>query len=225
MTIITRAIILITTLLTTAASAQIQILDLSGRYRCVELCAAGPPGEFAYITQSGTELRLVDDAGTPWRGYVERPGRIWVHRLEQVALYSADGTRIQFERGTVWQRDFGDVAPAPRRRGGPPVAAPVARGTVFDGNWRVTIFTRNGPCDPQYNFGTQIVGGNVVYAGGPANLQGQVAPDGAVWVSVSGGGGRADGEGRLFSNSGGGTWRGQGALGSCVGTWQAVRAG
>jgi hypothetical protein len=225
------AVVLLTTaLLIGGASAQ--ILDLSGRYRCIQYCAVTPPGQFAFVAQNGTELNLTDDAGITWRGYVERPGRIWVHRLDQSAIYSPDGNTIHFERGTIWQRDLGVVV-APVVPVLPPVAAPapvapvgpVARATAFDGNWAVTIFTQNGPCDPQYKFGAQIVGGNVVYAGGPANLQGQVAPDGAVWVSVAGGGNRADGEGRLSPVSGGGTWRGQGPLGSCVGVWQATRAG
>ena len=60
--------------------------------------------------------------------------------------------------------------------------------------------------------------GNVVYeGGGPVNLQGQVAPNGSVWVSVSAGGQRADGEGRMSPTVGTGTWRGQGAGGSCAG--------
>ena len=66
----------------------------------------------------------------------------------------------------------------------------------------------------------------MVYAGGGAvNLQGQVARDGTIWVSVSAGSASADGEGRLSPASGGGTWRGQGGMGTCVGTWQAVRTG
>jgi hypothetical protein len=219
------AIVCLAALLITGASAQMLLVDLSGRYRCVNLCP-GSPGQFAYITQSGTELSLVDDAGTSWRGYVERPGRIWVHRLDQSAMYSADGTMIQFERGTVWQRDLGEAAPAPRRRGAPPAVAAVGRTTTaYDGRWNVTVMTRVGPCDPQYNFGARIVGGTVVYAVGPASLQGQVGPDGVLSVSVSAGAGRADGEGRLFRGSGSGTWRGQGVLGSCVGTWEAVRTG
>src|SRR4029077_105325 len=115
-------------------------------------------------------------------------------------------------------------APAPLRRRAPP-PAPVARASAYDGDWAVTVNTPSGPCDPQYRFAAQIVNGNVIYSVGPANLQGQVAPNGSIWVSVSGGGGRADGQGRLYLNSGGGTWRGQGSLGSCVGVWEAVRTG
>jgi hypothetical protein len=233
------AVVLAAAMLATGASGQMLILDLSGRYRCVELCAAGEPGQFAFITQSGTELSLVDDAGNPWRGYVERPGRIWVHRLDQGANYSVDGVTLQFDRGTVWERAPEEMAPAPpprARRPVPgarvvvPVTPPAPRESLtrspFDGTWDVTIVTQNGPCDPQYRFGAQIVDGNVAYeGGGPVNLQGQVSPNGAIWVSVAAGSGRADGEGRLSANSGGGAWRGQGSLGACVGVWEAVRRG
>jgi hypothetical protein len=220
-------------LLATGASAQMVILDLTGRYRCVAQCASGQPGEFSYITQVGTEMSLVDDAGNQWRGYVERPGRIWVHRLDQGATYAADGATIWFDRGTVWERDLGEAAPVPPPRvRRPPLAPRVALPpaprlrSAFDGSWDVTIVTQTGPCDPQYRLAAQIVDGQVVYdGGGPVDLQGQVAPNGAIWVSVAAGAGRADGEGRLSSDSGGGTWRGQGSLGACVGVWQAVRRG
>ena len=96
--------------------------------------------------------------------------------------------------------------------------------TAFDGAWSVVIDTQTGGCDPQYRFGVQIVNGNVVYdGGGAANVQGQVAPNGGVWVRVSAGGQQADGQGRMSRDSGGGGWRGQGPAGACVGTWQAVR--
>src|SRR5436853_2546990 len=91
------AVVMLAALLVSGASAQ--ILDLSGRFRCVQYCAAGMPGQFAFIAQTGVELNLTDDAGVTWRGYIERPGRIWVHRLDQSAIYSVDGNTIQFERG------------------------------------------------------------------------------------------------------------------------------
>jgi hypothetical protein len=87
-----------------AADASAQGVDLTGRYRCVELCTLGLQGQFAFITQNGTELNLVNDAGEASRGWIEHPGRIWVQRADQGAIYSADGMTIQFDRGTVWQR-------------------------------------------------------------------------------------------------------------------------
>ena len=228
-------------LITLAASdASAQGVDLSGRYRCVELCRDGLVGQPAFVTQNGWNLNLLNEAGEPSRAWVDWIGHIWAQSWNEGAVYSPDGMIIRFDRGTVWQRDLGetDVAPVERRRGrrlgppvvngppGPPVAGTAVARTPFDGSWGVVIVTQSGNCDPEYRFGAQIINGNVVYDGGaPVNLQGQVAPNGSVWVSVSAGGQRADGEGRMSPTVGTGTWRGQGAGGSCAGVWQAARRG
>jgi hypothetical protein len=230
------------TLAATQASAQ-YVIDLSGRYRCVQLCVAGAP-QPAFINQLSRELSLVNEAGIPGRGWIDWIGHIWVETWQQGAIYSPDGMVIQFDRGTVWQRQLEPVvvpgagAPPPPppppsrvvRRGAPPPPAPRERVAVardaYDGPWSVVITTQNGPCDPQYRFGVQIVDGNIVYdGGGPATAQGRVAPNGAVWVHVSGAGNQATGEGRLARETGYGSWRGQGPGGTCAGTWQAVRRG
>jgi hypothetical protein len=217
-----------------AALAQSQYLDLSGRYRCVTNCLTGQPNQFAYITQSGLEMNIVNDAGMPSRAWMDRPGRFWIERANMGAIYSPDGVTIQFDNGTVWQRDVGlpePAVPAPRtttRTRPPNVAArPPARPTVtnaYDGGWSVRIVTQAGPCDPEYRFGAQIANGSVVYDGGGAiNVQGQVVSDGRIWVNVSSGSQVASGEGRLSESVGSGNWRGQGPGGACAGVWQAVR--
>ncbi|MFL6797840.1 MAG: hypothetical protein ACJ8F3_10550 [Xanthobacteraceae bacterium] len=102
-------------LVATASSAQ--QLDLSGRYRCIQICAPELAGQFAYIAQNGSDLNLTNDAGEPSRGWIDYPGHIWVDRANQGAIYSATGLTIQFDRGTVWQR-VPDLPPvlAPRTR-------------------------------------------------------------------------------------------------------------
>ena len=75
MRVMTSAWVVATALVATDASAQVEGVDLNGRYRCVELCLGGP-GSFAFITQNGWELNVVNDAGEPSRGWVDRPGRI-----------------------------------------------------------------------------------------------------------------------------------------------------
>jgi hypothetical protein len=101
----------------------------------------------------------------------------------------------------------------------------VAR-TSYDGAWSVLIITQSGACDRAYRYGVQISNGHVLNeGGGPVNLQGRVAPNGAVRVSVSAGDQRADGSGRLSRDRGGGLWRGQGSTGSCAGRWEAERRG
>jgi hypothetical protein len=98
-----------------ATHAAAQELNLSGRYVCLQGCSADIPGAFAYVTQNGWNLNLVNEAGQPSRAWIDWPGRIWADNYQQGALVSPDGMVIQFDRGTVWQRDIGL----------PPVTAPV----------------------------------------------------------------------------------------------------
>jgi hypothetical protein len=97
----------------------------------------------------------------------------------------------------------------------------------FDGNWSVLIVTNTGPCDRGYRYGLTIRGGRVFYEGSLAvNVDGEVAPNGAVRVRVSAGSQGASGTGRLSSAGyGDGSWRGVGSSGSCAGTWTAERRG
>jgi hypothetical protein len=104
------------------------------------------------------------------------------------------------------------------------IAAPAVARTPFDGDWSVMITTRAGACQPSVRYGLQIINGMVVNpAGGPGQVSGRVAPNGAVRVSVQAGGQSASGSGRLTSSGGGGVWRGQGSAGVCQGTWVAER--
>ena len=86
-----------------ASDASAQGVNLTGRWRCIELCL-GPPGSFAFITQNGWELNIVNDAGQPSRAWVDYPGRIWVENAQQGAIYSPDGATLQFDRGSIWRR-------------------------------------------------------------------------------------------------------------------------
>ena len=97
--------------------------------------------------------------------------------------------------------------------------------TSYDGTWSVVIVTRSGSCDRALRYQVQISNGYVLNEQGSVNLQGRVAPSGAVRVSVSAGGQWADGSGRLSRGYGSGQWRGQGSAGTCTGVWQAERRG
>jgi hypothetical protein len=103
MKLIASAIAVVSALVATAAAAQVQGVSLTGRYRCTASCL-GPSGSFAFITQNGWELNIVNDAGVPSRGWVDYPGRIWIQQANQGAIYSTDGNTIQFDGGTIWQR-------------------------------------------------------------------------------------------------------------------------
>ena len=106
-------IVILAALASTGASAQ-NVINLSGRYICVQLCATGVPGQPAFITQNGWDMNLLNEAGLPSRAWVDWPGHIWAQSFQEGAIYSPDGLVIQFDRGTIWQRDLG-LPPAPRR--------------------------------------------------------------------------------------------------------------
>jgi len=218
-----------------AVSAQ-EVLDLSGQFRCVQGCDAGPVNQPAYIAQRGWDLRLLNEAGEPAHAWIDRPGHIWVQSWNEGAVYSADGMTISFRGGTVWQRDLGQwaapVASAPlaarplpaTKRAAIAVQPMPTTAHAFDGAWSVQIVTERGGCDRSYRFPVRIRNGSVVNEFGDAvSLQGRVAANGAINVSVAAGGQQANGEGRLSPTTGSGTWQGQGSAGSCAGVWQAAR--
>jgi hypothetical protein len=96
-----------TALTTSAASAQ--IANLNGAWRCVERCRA-PSVTPAVITQNGPNLSLVNEFGEPTRAWPDTfapNSRIWADNWNVGAVYSPDGMTLQFDNGTIWQRDMG----------------------------------------------------------------------------------------------------------------------
>lgn len=92
----------------TTSAASAQIANLTGAYRCVEKCAA--PGAPAFITQNGPNLNLVNETGQPSRAWPDMfapASRFWADNWDVGAVYSPDGMTIQFDNGTIWQRDLG----------------------------------------------------------------------------------------------------------------------
>jgi hypothetical protein len=102
-----------------ATAALAQDINLTGRWQCMQICASDMPGQFAFITQYGRELNVVNEVGMASRAWVDYPGRIWVERAQVGAVYSPDAMTIQFDNGTIWQRAVEFPPPpllAPRRR-------------------------------------------------------------------------------------------------------------
>jgi hypothetical protein len=100
----------------TGASAQ--SVNLTGAYTCVQMCRGGLVGHPAYITQNGPDLNLLTETGAAYRAWPDwfsPTTRIWIDALGSGAVYSPDGMVIQFDGGTIWQRDLG-LPPARRRR-------------------------------------------------------------------------------------------------------------
>ena len=100
-----------------------------------------------------------------------------------------------------------------------------ARATAaHDGNWSVLIVTEQGGCDRGYRYNVNINNGHVSYQGDASvDLNGTVAPNGAVKVNIKFGDSGANGSGQLSANTGTGTWRGIGSSGTCAGHWEAER--
>jgi len=98
--------------------AQAQPINLTGKYKCIELCQYGLVGGNAFITQNGWDMNVVNVAGQASRAWFDwfSPTRIWFESWNTGAVYSPDGMIIQFDRGTIWQRDLGLPPPPPRRR-------------------------------------------------------------------------------------------------------------
>jgi hypothetical protein len=98
MRMIFSAIVVLAVLVTSEASAQ--SINLTGAYKCVEACRAGLVGSPAFITQTGPNLNLLNEAGQPASAWPDRfapATRIWVDVWNEGAVYSPDGMIVQFD--------------------------------------------------------------------------------------------------------------------------------
>jgi hypothetical protein len=101
-------------------------------------------------------------------------------------------------------------------------ATPAGSALNFDGIWSVVIVTQKGACDRAYRYPIRIRNGALLAEGSsPATINGKVASNGQVTVTVSAGNKSAIGSGRLSGTAGTGSWTG----GECSGTWEAERRG
>lgn len=101
-----------------ATEASAQSVNLTGMYKCVQMSRSGLVGYPAYITQNGPDLNLLNEAGEParaWPDWSSPATRIWIDVQNQGAVYSPDGMLIQFDGGTIWQRDLGPPPQARRK--------------------------------------------------------------------------------------------------------------
>ncbi|MEN3386178.1 MAG: hypothetical protein V7608_6222 [Hyphomicrobiales bacterium] len=104
-----------------------------------------------------------------------------------------------------------------------PASAPAAAAKAnFDGQWSVLIVTQKGECDRAYRYPVKIENGSVGYAGSASfTVSGKVGDTGAVTVKVARGDKSANGQGKLSSTEGSGSW--VAGTGDCSGTWTAER--
>ena len=93
-----------------ATGASAETVNLTGTYRCIQMCRDGMLGAPAFVTQNGPNLNLVNEAGQPSRAWPDTfapLSKIWADNWNMAAVYSPDGMTIQFDNGTIWQRDMG----------------------------------------------------------------------------------------------------------------------
>ncbi|GLH79861.1 hypothetical protein SSBR45G_47700 [Bradyrhizobium sp. SSBR45G] len=91
-----------------SASAQ-PTTNLTGTYRCIQMCRDGMIGAPAFVTQNGDAVNLTTETGESlqaWPDWNAPNSRLWIDARDESAVYSPDGMRIQFDDGRVWQRDL-----------------------------------------------------------------------------------------------------------------------
>jgi hypothetical protein len=112
----------------TGASAE--TVNLTGTYRCIQMCRDGMVGAPTFVTQNEQAVNLTTETGESYRAWPDWNApfsRIWIEARGEGAVYSPDGMRIQFDDGRVWQRDIGPPPMVVIRR------APVVYGPVVYG--------------------------------------------------------------------------------------------
>jgi hypothetical protein len=101
-------------------------------------------------------------------------------------------------------------------------ASVVRARSAYDGSWDLVFVTQKGTCDPSYNFTVNISDGVVTHPN-LVKFKGYVAKSGTVHASVTVQDKFASGTGRLFENSGRGSWTGRAGSARCTGYWTAQR--
>jgi hypothetical protein len=99
-------LLLLTAIALNVTVASAQVGDISGRYRCVQMCKGGRSGP-AFITHaegSVDDFELVNEVGVPARAWIDAPGHMWIQDWKLGALFGFDGLTIRFDNGTVWRR-------------------------------------------------------------------------------------------------------------------------
>ena len=103
-------------------------------------------------------------------------------------------------------------------------AAPRSRGPgAFDGLWTLIVQTTRGSCPAAVRAGARILGGQVLSDDAGYRIDGRVAHNGAVQVTVFAAGQSGGAYGHLSGEAGRGLWRT--SSGDCSGTWTAERRG
>jgi hypothetical protein len=154
---------------------------------------------------------------------------IGISRLSAAAIFALTGIASpafgQTMRSETAVHNLSSSAPGPERIAPPAAHRIASRGGArrYDGVWSVVIETTRGNCPAAVRAGVHIFAGRLLADDQSYRLNGRVAANGAVRVTVSAAGQSAGGSGRLGHNVGRGLWRT--SLGECSGQWTAQRRG
>lgn len=88
-------------------SASAETVNLTGTYRCIQMCRDGMIGAPTFVTQNGDSVNLTTETGETYKAWPDwnaPASRLWIDAKNESAVYSPDGMRIQFDDGRVWQR-------------------------------------------------------------------------------------------------------------------------
>src|ERR1700753_1045562 len=80
----------------TAASAE--TVNLTGTYRCIQMCRDGAIGAPTFVSQNGDAVNLTTETGESYRAgpdWNAPASRLWIEAKGESAVYSPDGMRIQ----------------------------------------------------------------------------------------------------------------------------------
>lgn len=96
----------------------------------------------------------------------------------------------------------------------------------FDGLWTITAITKDGPCAASTSYQVQIRNGDAAIPDPDIAIDGGVSGSGGVQATITKGSNEVPISGSLDAGgSGSGTWRTNGGLVTCSGSWSAKRTG
>jgi hypothetical protein len=106
---------------------------------------------------------------------------------------------------------------------GPPSYAASSNrgGNAFDGSWSLVVETTRGSCPMAVRTGVRVLDGQILADDPSYRVDGRVARNGAVQVTVFAAGQSGGAHGHLSSGAGRGVWRT--SSGDCSGKWTAER--
>src|SRR5246127_5953654 len=87
-----------------ATGASAESVNLTGTYRCIQMCRDGMFGAPAFVTQNGDAVNLTTETGESYRAWPDwsaPDSRIWIYARNESAVSSTEGIRIQLDDGRI----------------------------------------------------------------------------------------------------------------------------